>query len=164
MFWRWRANQWTRGCNLRVILCKSTVPLVPNDTFVRLARSRDWLVESLHQQVRLEDAARRACLSPFHFQRTFAQAFEETPHEFLTRMRLDRARKLLASDSSPVTEVCLDVGYASLGSFSALFHTRLGCSPSDYRRSLRQVYPAPFVPPHRFVPACFLQFYGATPL
>jgi len=63
----------------------------------------------------------------------FVRAFGETPHDFLTRRRIDRAKQLLARDECPVTEVCLAVGYESLGSFSSLFRSVVGRSPSEYR-------------------------------
>ncbi|HSL01724.1 MAG TPA: helix-turn-helix domain-containing protein [Rubrobacteraceae bacterium] len=59
------------------------------------------------------------------------------PHEFLTRLRIERAKTLLASGSHNVTEVCFEVGVSSLGSFSALFANRVGLSPSEYRRHVR---------------------------
>jgi AraC-like DNA-binding protein len=63
----------------------------------------------------------------------FVRAFGEPPREFLTRQRIDRAKQLLARDECPVTEVCLSVGYESLGSFSSLFKLQVGCSPQEYR-------------------------------
>ncbi len=131
------------------------------ETFVRLCRSRDFLAAALDQPLRLADAAKEACLSPFHYHRTFSRVFGETPHDFLRRLRIERAKQLLASTDDPVTEVCLAVGYESLGSFSAMFHSAAGFSPSAYRRSVRSVLGVPVVVPHRFIPNCFLDFYGA---
>jgi AraC-like DNA-binding protein len=138
-------------------------PLVEEATFARLYRSREFLAASFDRPLRLSEAASQACLSPFHYHRMFVRAFGETPHDFLTRRRIDRAKQLLAGDECPVTEVCLAVGYESLGSFSSLFRNMVGRSPSDYRRSLRRVFPAPYVAPHRFIPACFLLSFGSRP-
>ena len=138
-------------------------PLVEEATFERLCRSRDFLASSLDQRLKLQDAAGEACLSPFHYHRMFARAFGETPHDFLTRLRIDRAKQLLAQDSCSVTEVCLSVGYESLGSFSALFRALVGYSPSEYRRAIRRVFPIPELALHRFVPGCFLVHHGARP-
>ena len=71
-------------------------PLVQEELFRRLCRSRDYLAAGLDQPVRLADAAREACLSPYHYHRLFARTFGETPHDFLTRLRMDRAKRLLA--------------------------------------------------------------------
>src|SRR5262249_15406778 len=104
--------------------------------------------------------ARVACLSPFHFHRLFARAFGETPHSFVTRMRLDRARALLAADHLPVTEICLAVGYDSLGSFSTLFRSRTGMTPAEFRRTVRRVFPSARIPSSGFMPTCLLLRFG----
>lgn len=134
--------------------------VVDDETFRRLLRSRDYLAATLEERPRLEDGALAACLSPFHYHRLFSRAFGETPHDFLKRLRLDRARQLLAHSDLPVTEVCLAVGYESLGSFSTLFRTEPGVSPIAYRRGLRRIFAAPALAPHRFIPTCFLERYG----
>jgi len=131
-----------------------------HDTFLRLCRARDFMDSALDRKVLLEDAAREACLSPFHFHREFTRAFGETPRRFLTRRRIDRACSLLAKGGHSVTEVCFEVGYESLGSFSTLFRSSVGQSPSEYQRALRRIYALHAIAPHRFIPACFLQFYG----
>jgi AraC-like DNA-binding protein len=138
-------------------------PLVEEETFARLCRSRDFLAASLDQPVHLADAANQACLSPFHYHRMFARAFGETPHDFLTRLRIDRAKELLARDHAPVTEVCFAVGYESLGSFSMRFRSLVGCSPVEYRRAVRRIFPVPELAVYRFIPACYLASYDVRP-
>jgi AraC-like DNA-binding protein len=131
------------------------------DTFLLLDRSRDYLAARCDRPVSLREAAREACLSPFHYHRLFVRAFGETPHEFVTRRRIDAARQLLIAGELPVTEVCLAVGYTSLGTFSSRFHRVVGCSPSAYRREARRFFQlSPLLPP-RFVPFCFLTRFGA---
>jgi AraC-like DNA-binding protein len=103
--------------------------LVDDTTFRRLCRARDLLAAGYHAPIPLDRAAREACLSPFHFQRLFTRTFGETPHRFLTRLRMDQARQLLAAGDLPVTEVCLEVGYTSLGTFSSRFAALTGLSP-----------------------------------
>ncbi len=138
-------------------------PVVDDDLFRRLCRSRDFLAAGLDQPLRLADAAREAGISPFHYHRVFARVFGETPHEFLTRLRIDRAKRLLARERLPVTDVCFAVGYESLGSFSTRFRTVVGCSPSEFQRGIRRIFPVPALAVHRFVPACYLIRRGATP-
>ena len=91
--------------------------------------------------------ARIAHVSEAHFIRTFRATFGETPHRYLQRRRLERAMALLRETDRPVTEICLEVGFASLGTFSRTFGRILGMSPSSYRAQ------AP--PPARGVPNCF---------
>ena len=135
--------------------------LVNDDTFRRLCRARDLLAEQYQSQVLLAAAAREACLSPFHFHRLFRATFGETPHDFLTRRRMDRARRLLASGEMTVTEVCFEVGYSSLGSFSSKFQSLAGVPPTQYQRSVRRVFG--FQRPWKImlVPACYFSAYGA---
>jgi AraC-like DNA-binding protein len=133
---------------------------VDHDTYRRLLRSRDWLAEAFEQRLLLKDAARAANLSPFHFQRLFSQAFQESPHQFLQRRRLEHAKRLLAASDEPVTGVCLAVGYESLGSFSTLFRARYGCSPMEYRRRHQRCWQIPWPRSPRLIPTCFLRWYG----
>jgi AraC family transcriptional regulator len=101
----------------------------------RVNRARDFLHAHLGSAIRLSDVARAACLSPFHLLRTFQAAFRQTPHQYLNQCRLERARFLLEKTRIPVTAICLDCGFASLGSFSALFHKSCGMSPRNWRVS-----------------------------
>lgn len=113
--------------------------------------------------VYLPDVAAHANLSPYHFLRVYKRAYGETPHEFLTRLRIERAKTLLARGSHNVTEACFEVGFSSLGSFSALFAHRVGLSPSEYRRYARSSISVPDMVRPLFVPSCFLSIlYGAT--
>lgn len=110
-------------------------------------------------RVRLEQAAREACLSEFHFHRLFRATFGETPHDFLTRLRMDHARQMLASERT-VTEVCFEVGYESLGSFSSKFRAHFGRSPVTFQREVRAIFG--YSAPWRvlMVPGCFVQAWA----
>ena len=117
--------------------------LVGRAAFRRLCRARDTLAaESDSRGPTIEAVARGVRISPFHFIRQFEALFESTPHQFRIRARLDAARQLLAAGLS-VTEVCMRVGFSSLGTFSDLFRRRVGETPSGYQRRLRAM-PARF--------------------
>jgi AraC-like DNA-binding protein len=105
------------------------------EIYRRLLRGRDLLLSSLGETVRLKDLAAASCLSPFHFQRSFASVFHQTPHQYLTRHRLQRAAHLLRQTSLTVTEICLDTGFQSPATFSQLFHRHYGTPPRRYRRA-----------------------------
>jgi AraC-like DNA-binding protein len=103
------------------------------ELYRRLHRGRDYLVSCYDQPVTVSEAARAACLSPFHFHRMFKAAFGTTPGQFLQERRLAIARRLLATTDQPVTTICLSVGFESLGTFSWLFRKRFGLSPRQFR-------------------------------
>ncbi|HEY6968908.1 MAG TPA: AraC family transcriptional regulator [Candidatus Angelobacter sp.] len=134
--------------------------LVHDDTFRRLCRARDLIAANYQVPVDLQQAAREACLSPFHFHRLFAGTFGETPHDFLTRLRMDRAKSLLLSGNMSVTEICMEVGYTSLGSFSLKFHSMVGRAPTDYQREARRIFG--YSAPWRilFLPVCYMTAFG----
>ncbi|MGF1471075.1 MAG: helix-turn-helix domain-containing protein [Rubrobacteraceae bacterium] len=113
------------------------------------------------RSLNLPEVSARANLSPYHFLRVHKRAYGETPHEFLTRLRVDRAKTLLARGSHNVTEACFEVGFLSLGSFSALFSHRVGMSPSEYQRHARSGIVVPREVRPLFVPTCFFSMlYG----
>jgi AraC-like DNA-binding protein len=103
------------------------------ELYRRVHRARDYVEACYEEPLSLRDMAAVACLSTNHFLRTFKQVFGRTPHQYVTERRLQRARELLASTELPVTEVCLSVGFESLGSFSRLFRRRFGTPPARTR-------------------------------
>jgi AraC-like DNA-binding protein len=127
----------------------------------QLCRARDVLADVRSSDVSVRDAAVEAGMSSFHFIRTFATMFGETPHQFRTRERLNAAQRLLARGQS-VTDVCLDVGFSSIGSFSTLFRREIGMSPAAYQRSLRCSVYVPDWRPHP--PNCLLWMGGPDAL
>jgi AraC-like DNA-binding protein len=122
----------------------------------RLEGARDLLADQFDQPLKLEDAAREACLSPFHFHRLFVRAYGRTPHEFLTERRIDQAKRLLAAGDLSVTEICFALGYESPGTFSARFHRMVGCTPTEYRLGAAHFFAISRIKAHRFVPTCFV--------
>ena len=76
--------------------------------------------------------------------RVFEEITGTTPHHFLACLRVQRAKELLLNSQSPITEICFDVGYASLGSFSATFSTLVGVSPQQFRQLPKRLTPTQF--------------------
>jgi len=108
------------------------------EIYQRLSRARNFMEDNLGRQIVLSEIAAEAYLSPHHFLRLFKEAFQETPHQYLTRRRIEQAEELLISTDMTVTEVCARIGFQSLGSFSWLFRSRLGVSPGRYRSQRRR--------------------------
>jgi AraC-like DNA-binding protein len=109
-------------------------PATREELYRRLHRARDHALAFLHRPVTIAELAQVACLSPNHFLRTFRQLFQQSPHQFLTAQRLARAQRLLRRTELSVTAICCQVGFESLGSFSALFRRHVGLSPEAWRR------------------------------
>jgi AraC family transcriptional regulator len=109
-------------------------PATREELYRRLHVARDFMAANYGEPLALGDIGRIACLSPNHLLRTFKALFGVTPHQYLVGQRLETARGLLERTDLSVTEVCLSVGFSSLGSFSRLFSRRVGISPDTYRR------------------------------
>ena len=123
-----------------------------------MLRVRDTIDRSYGADLDVEALARLANLSPDHLIRTFRSVFGETPHRYLQRRRVERAMNLLRSTDLDVTEVCLAVGFTSLGTFSRLFSAVVGESPTAYAArgplppaagcfTMAWTRPSTFVPP-----------------
>jgi AraC-like DNA-binding protein len=137
------------------------MPLVDRSWFQRLCRARELLCEEREQPLTIEQVAREVAASRFHLIRRFEALFGMTPHQYRLRRRLDQAKLLLAAGRLSVTEVCVELGFSSLGSFSALFKRRVGVSPSAYRRRMRALAPAPDKVPPQAIPGCLSLMAGA---
>jgi AraC-like DNA-binding protein len=98
-----------------------------------LRRARDLMDREYMRPLDVAAIARAALMSPAHFSRQFRAAYGETPYSYLMTRRIERAKALLRLGGLSVTEVCMEVGCTSLGSFSARFTEIVGMTPSAYR-------------------------------
>jgi AraC-like DNA-binding protein len=124
------------------------VELVPH-----LRRARDHIDRHYRMPLDLDQLARVAGVSKFHFARSFEATYGETPIRYLTRRRIERAQDLLRGANLTVTEICMAVGFTSLGSFSSRFAQLVGESPTAYRNR----WAARGGP---YVPGCYLFMRG----
>jgi AraC-like DNA-binding protein len=115
--------------------------------YIHLLRAKDLIDREYAQRLDVPALAREAHASTAHFSRSFKRAFGETPHRYLLRRRIERAKELLRGTDLTVTEV----GFQSLGSFSTAFRELVGSSPSEYSRHWRGATPP--------IPACFTLMY-----
>jgi AraC-like DNA-binding protein len=99
----------------------------------RLLRARDAMDRAYAEPLDVPSIAAVACLSEAHFIRSYRAVFGETPHRYLQRRRVERSMFLLRETDRSVTDICLDVGFTSLGTFSRTFREVVGETPSDYR-------------------------------
>ena len=98
-----------------------------------LLRARDAMDRAYAEPLDVATVAAVAHVSPAHFSRTFRAVFGETPHRYLQRRRVERAMFLLRETDRSITDICLDVGFGSLGTFSRTFAEIVGDTPSGYR-------------------------------
>ena len=122
-------------------------------SFARLCVARERLRER-DEHVPLAHVAREARLSTGELIRRFAALFGETPHQYRLRERLDRAKRLLARSERSVTDICMDVGFSSVGSFSAWFARRVGRAPTAYRRHTKPLAAEPASSPLSLETGC----------
>ena len=121
----------------------SSVRLNPHKQ-VRLARL--LLDRSYDAPITIDDLSRAVALSPYYLIRAFKHVYKQTPHQYLVGQRIAKAKELLRNSDLSVTEICAEVGFESLGSFSTLFRKVAGISPSAYRVSCNPVLPPAYIP------------------
>jgi AraC-like DNA-binding protein len=146
---------WLDGLNTATWKCRVSRD---EDLERRLRQARAFIDRNFERSLDLDEIARQAHFSRYHFHRLFRQHYGVTPHEYLIEKRVHRARELLMETDLTITNVCLEVGFESLGSFSALFHRYVGHAPSRYRRRIFQS----LWERQAAVPWCFLSSFGAT--
>lgn len=123
----------------------------PQHPYRHLLRARDLADRCYAEPLDVSQLAAAAGLSRGHFSREFRRVFGEPPHQYLRGRRLERAAALLRTTDRSVTTICLDVGFASIGSFTTSFTRAFGRSPTAYR--------AAFPPAARLarIPACMVR-------
>jgi AraC-like DNA-binding protein len=121
------------------------VSLATEEINRRLLRARDAMDRAYAQPLDIPALARIAYMSEAHFIRSFRATFGETPHRYLQRRRVERSMFLLRETARSVTDICFDVGFSSLGTFSRTFREIMGETPSAFRKRSTT----------RAVPTCF---------
>ena len=127
-------------------------PSAPDDVLEHLRRAHDHADRHYDQPLDLEQLAEVAGISKFHFQRLFTATYGLSPAEHLSRRRIERAQDLLRATNLTVTEVCMTVGFSSLGSFSGRFRELVGETPSQFRSRYANGAPR--------IPGCYLFMAG----
>lgn len=128
--------------------------LVSEPLLVHLRRARDLIDRDYAEPLDLDTLASEATVSKYHFLRCFAATYGKTPAVYLAERRIERAQDLLRATNLTVTEVCMLVGYSSLGSFSSKFRELVGVSPSEYQASFPAGAPR--------IPGCYVFMHGLS--
>ena len=128
------------------------------DIYQRIATAKIYIDDNYHEPIDLDQISQQAFLSRFHFHRLFRRIYRRTPHQYLTWKRIDKAKDLL-SENKPVTEVCNEVGFESIGSFSVLFKKEIGFAPQYYRNMAYKKKLEQLEQPKKAIPHCFIESY-----
>jgi AraC-like DNA-binding protein len=127
--------------------------------YKRIVQAKLFIDTHYGEVIDLENIADEAHFSKFHFIRLFKSIYGKTPHQYLIAVRVEQAR-LLLQQGLAVTEVCSDVGFESITSFTGLFKKYTRVSPSEFQRRYferkRQIKETPL----SFIPACFASHHG----
>lgn len=132
---------------------------ITNDTYQRIVAAKVYIDENYPDSIDLDQISKQAFLSRFHFHRLFTQIYKKTPHQYLTATRLEAAKILLAKEGISITDVCNQIGYESLNSFSTLFRKQSGASPQYYRNIAWLKKKLIKEQPKKFIPHCFIDQY-----
>jgi len=132
------------------------MPIAP-DVYKRIIMAKLYMDENFHESIDLDCISREACLSRYHFHRLFTRIYQRTPHQYLTRKRVEQARQWLADKDLTVSEICNNVGFESIGSFSVLFKKEIGYAPQYYRNQAWLKKKQALAQPRKFIPHCFIE-------
>lgn len=125
----------------------------------RIVQAKLFIDQHYAAPIAINNIAREAFLSKYHFIRQFKKIYGKTPYQYLTAVRIEKAMQLLHTGVS-VSEVCYSVGYDSITSFSTLFKRVIGISPSVFSSQQQQVKVKLLKKPLQFVPGCFAEKKG----
>ncbi|HMH22758.1 MAG TPA: AraC family transcriptional regulator [Puia sp.] len=131
------------------------MPITP-ETYRKIITAKWYMDKNFHEPIDLDRLSREACLSRYHFHRLFTRIYRQTPHQYLTQKRIRQARQWLTEKELSISDICNNVGFESIGSFSALFKKVSGFAPQFYRRKALIREKEVRQQPRSFIPQCFL--------
>jgi AraC-like DNA-binding protein len=132
---------------------------ITRDVYQKIVSAKIFMDENFDQPLDLNIISRHSCISRFHFHRLFTRIYRKTPHRYLTQKRIDNAKQLLGENELSVSEICNNVGFESIGSFSILFKKEIGFAPQYYRNLAYQKKQLAKEQPKHFIPHCFIESY-----
>lgn len=128
----------------------------------RIVYAKLFIDTHFAEKIDLDNIADEAFFSKYHFIRLFHSVYNKTPHQYLSSVRIEKARVLLATDTT-VANVCYSVGFESVTSFTGLFKRLVGQTPAAYQAAQKQRQAEIASAPLRFIPNCFAEKKGWRP-
>ena len=125
----------------------------------RIVQAKMFIDQRYSDQLDLSNISDEAYFSKFHFIRLFKKAYGKTPHQYLTHVRIEKA-KLLLQVQKPVSDVCFEIGFNSISSFTGLFKRITGKTPSDYSLEQKKRQKEIRQTPLGYVPGCWAEIKG----
>src|SRR4029453_13048279 len=126
---------------------------------LRAVRAKLFIDANFASSIDLDKIADEACFSKFHFVRLFKEIYGRTPHQYLTHVRIDKAKEYLA-EGQTVAFACFKVGFDSISSFTGLFKRRTGHTPRQYQLERLAFKEAVAAQPLAHIPGCFAEKKG----
>ena len=129
--------------------------------YKRIVQAKLFIDDHYSEDIDLDNISDEAYFSKFHFIRLFKNIYGKTPHQYLTRVRIDKAKELLQNETS-VTDTCFAVGFGSITSFTGLFKKYTKLPPSEYLQQYKKRKEQIKEIPLQFIPNCFAEQKGWT--
>ena len=127
--------------------------------YKRIVQAKLYIDNCFAEHIDLENISDEAYFSKYHFIRLFKRAYGKTPHQYLMKVRIEKAMQLLETGTS-VSDTCFAVGFASLSSFSGLFKRIVGINPTEYQIQKEQLKALVHNAPLQFIPGCHARSNG----
>lgn len=127
--------------------------------YKRIVEAKLFIDRHYEESIQVNNIAGEACFSKFHFIRLFKKIYGSTPHRYLTRVRISKAKELLAAGMN-VEEVCFNVGFDSVTSFTGLFRRMVKLSPSAYRARRLHLKQDSARQPYKYIPGCHISAFN----
>ena len=124
--------------------------------YQRIVQAKLYIDENFRENINVDNIAEEANFSKFHFIRLFKSAYGFSPRQYLINKRIEFSKKRIKENYS-VTETCFESGFSSIGTFSTLFKTKTGMSPTHYRDHFSREQIEMESKPEKYIPGCFLQ-------
>lgn len=127
----------------------------------RVVQAKLFMDSHYLEKINLDEIADEAAFSRYHFIRLFRLAYQKTPHQYLTSLRIDEAERLMQKENNNIQDICFAVGFESIGTFTTLFKRVTGFSPKVRQKMILEKLRASRESPLTMVPGCFVQKMGS---